>query len=159
MRPVARSTLRVFPASPFPISDLSGFQGRLFFPPDNSSSVTEFSAHHAKIADDDEIMIWVLKNDSHRAGGNALAAIRTLDLVHNIGTGICAADGSLRTDLGAFTALRADIRTVFPRVWKFGFDTKGGLLRVDLTEMLDAADLEAKSATCAFVPVDFYSHD
>jgi hypothetical protein len=104
-------------------------------------------------------MIRVLKNDSHRAGGNALAAIRTLDLVNNIGAGICAADGSLRTDLGAFAALRANIRTVFPRVWKFSFDTKGGLLRVDLAKMLDAADLEAKSATCAFIPVDFYSHD
>lgn len=104
-------------------------------------------------------MILVLKNDSHRAGGNALAAIRALDLVNNIGARICAADGSLRTDLGAFAALRADIRTVFPRVWKCGFDTKGGLLRVDFVEMLDAADLEAKAAACAFIPVDLNSHD
>jgi len=154
-----RSILRVSPASPFAISGLLSFQAFVWFPLDNCAGVAELGTHQAKIADDNKVMIRMLENDSHRASGNTFTAIRAPDFVNDVGAGISPADGSLRTDLGALAALGADIRTVLPRVWKFDFDTKRGFGRVNFVEMLDGADLKAKAAACAFIPVDFNSQD
>jgi hypothetical protein len=141
------------------ISSLLGFQGSRFFPLHEGSGVAEFRAQHAKIADDDEIMIGMLKNDPDRAGGNTLAAVGAFVLVYNISAGSDVADRSFRADFLTFPALRANIGPVFPGVGEFGLNPEGRLLGVDFAEMLDRADLETEAASRAFVPVDFDPHD
>jgi hypothetical protein len=141
------------------ISSLLGFQGSRFFPLHDGSGVAEFRAQHAKIADDDEIMIGMLKNNPDRAGGNTLAAVGAFFLVHDISPRSDAADRSFRADFLTFPALRANIRPELSWIWELGFDPQGRLLGIDFAEMLDGADLETEAASRALVPVDFDPHD
>jgi hypothetical protein len=103
-------------------------------------------------------MVRMLENNSHRTGGNAYSAIGAFILINNVGAGSHAADSILRTDLGAFAALRANKGTVLSRVRELRFYSKGRLFWVDFLKMFDGADLETKAASRAFVPVDFDPH-
>jgi hypothetical protein len=141
------------------ISSFLGFLGSRSFPLHQGSGIAEFRAQHAKIADDDEIMIGMPENDPDRTCGNALAAICALVFINDVGPGSDAAYRPFRADLLAFPALRANEGPVLAGVREFRFDTESRFLGVDFAEMLDGANLETEAAARALVPVDFNPHD
>jgi hypothetical protein len=100
----------------------------------------------------------MLADDTHRTGDNALSAIRALFLIDNVATSFIPIDGILWADLSAFSTLSTDKRTEFAWIGKFRFDPKCCFFRIDLEEVLDSADLQAKPAASAIVSIDFYPH-
>lgn len=140
------------------MSNSLGLKRSALFPLHDGPRIAELGAQHAEITDDNEIMVRMLENDTHGTGGDADAAVGAFVLIDNIGTRIRAADGTLGTDLGAFSTLRAYKGSKLARIGKLSLDAEGRLLRVDFMKMLDRADLETKAAARAFVPVDFNPH-
>jgi hypothetical protein len=104
------------------------------------------------------IDIGVLENNSHRAGGNTCAAIRTFFFIHDIGPDLILSDRVFGAGLGTFSALCADIGPVFSRIGEFRINPKGSLFRINIVEMFDRTDLATETAARAIVFVDFYSH-
>jgi hypothetical protein len=141
------------------ISSLLGFQGSRFFPLHEGSGIAELRAQHAKVADDDKIMIGMLEDDPDRAGGDAYGAIGALVLIDDIGAGGDAADCPFRADFFTFPALRTNVWPVLPGVRELGLDPEGRLLGVDFAKMLNRADLETEAASRALVSIDFDSHN